>query len=31
VSILIARGASVVELAAVMGWSRSTAAAMAVR
>jgi integrase len=31
VSILIASGASIVELAAVMGWANSTAAAMAVR
>lgn len=31
VSILIANGASIVELAAVMGWPRSTAAAIAVR
>ena len=31
VSILIASGASIVELAAVMGWAKSTAAAMAVR
>jgi integrase len=31
VSILIANGASIVELAALMGWAQSTAAAMAVR
>lgn len=31
VSILIAEGATIVELAAVMGWSNSTAAAMAIR
>lgn len=31
VSILIAQGASIVELAAIMGWSRSTAVAMAMR
>jgi integrase len=31
VSILVAQGASLVELAAVMGWSRSTAAAMTMR
>ncbi len=31
VSILIAEGASIVELAATMGWSRSTAVAMAMR
>ncbi len=31
VSLLIAEGASIVELAAVMGWSRSTSAQMAVR
>lgn len=31
VSISIAGGASIVELAAVMGWAQSTAAAMAVR
>ncbi|MGH2705159.1 MAG: tyrosine-type recombinase/integrase [Actinomycetota bacterium] len=31
VSILTASGASIVELAAVMGWAKSTAAAMAVR
>lgn len=31
VSIMIAEGASIVELAAVMGWARSTAVAMALR
>ena len=31
VSILVAQGASLVELAAIMGWSRSTAAAMTMR
>ena len=31
VSILIAEGASIVELAAVMGWSHSTAVAMSMR
>lgn len=31
VSILISQGATLVELAAIMGWSRSTAAAMAMR
>jgi integrase len=31
VSILVAQGASLVELAATMGWSRSTAAAMTMR
>ncbi|MGH2719701.1 MAG: tyrosine-type recombinase/integrase [Actinomycetota bacterium] len=31
VSIMIDQGASLVELAAIMGWSRSTAAAMAMR
>src|SRR5690242_19629165 len=31
VSILTASGASIVELASVMGWSQSTAAAMSVR
>jgi len=31
VSIWIAGGASIVELAAVIGWAQSTAAAMAVR
>ncbi|MGH2720622.1 MAG: hypothetical protein ACRDJO_03320, partial [Actinomycetota bacterium] len=30
-SIMIAEGASIVELASVMGWARSTAVAMAVR
>lgn len=31
VSILISQGASIVELASIMGWSRSTAVAMSVR
>jgi hypothetical protein len=31
VSILVAEGASIVELAAVMGWSHSTAVAMSMR
>jgi integrase len=30
-SILIAEGASIVELASIMGWSRSTAVAMSMR